>query len=195
MQFAVVLTAVCGLALRLAADDSTTQEIPQKSETAEPTPASPDSPPPPPVAEPIEKKPVAKKAAKRDPDALTVAEQKVLDIVNAERARWGRRPLKANNRLMRIARRHAANMARWNQMSHYLGGSVGQRIAADGYWVRSSGENIAYGQSGPQHVMNVWMASSGHRNNILSTGYTDIGIGVAYSNSGQPYWAQVFATP
>lgn len=194
LQFAAVLTAVGSLALRLSADDATGKPSPQKSETAETANGSPDSPPPPPVAVKLDA-PAAKKPAKRDPNAPTADEQRVLDIVNAERARWGRRPLKINHRLTRVARRHSVNMARWNQMSHYLGGSVGQRIAADGYGVRSSGENIAYGQRGAQSVMSTWMASSGHRNNILSTGYTDIGIGVAYSASGQPYWTQVFATP
>jgi uncharacterized protein YkwD len=143
--------------------------------------------------EPTPAKPA--KPAKPDPEAPTLDEQRVLDLVNAERRRWGRRPLRLNRHLMRVARRHAANMARWNMMSHNLGGSVSQRIAAHGVAMRSAGENIAQGQRGAQHVMNTWLASSGHRNNILSTGYSDIGVAVAYSNSGTPYWVQVFANP
>jgi uncharacterized protein YkwD len=135
------------------------------------------------------------KAVKKDANDPTTDEQRVLDMVNAERRRWGRGPLRLNRALMRVARRHASNMARYNQMSHSLGGSVSQRIAQDGTYMRSAGENIAQGQRGADQVMNTWLASSGHRNNILSTGYTDIGVAVAYNSWGTPYWVQVFATP
>lgn len=142
--------------------------------------------------------PVAKKAktrSKSPEEELTADEKQVLDQLNAERQRWGRRPLKINRHLMKAARRHAANMARWNVMSHNLGGNVSQRVAATGVWMRSAGENVAQGQRSPRQVMATWMASSGHRNNILSTGYTDVGIAMAHSSNGTPFWVQVFATP
>ena len=50
-------------------------------------------------------------------------------------------------------------------------------------------ENIAYGQRTPQAVVNAWMNSSGHRANILSASYTQIGVG--YVASGN-YWTQMF---
>ena len=56
---------------------------------------------------------------------------------------------------------------------------------------RRSGENIAYGQSTPQQVMNAWMNSSGHRANILNENFTTIGVGYTVIN-GTAYWAQLF---
>jgi hypothetical protein len=56
------------------------------------------------------------------------------------------------------------------------------------------GENIAAGYGTPDSVMNGWMNSTGHRNNILSTGSWEIGVGYA-TQSGSTYtryWTQDF---
>jgi uncharacterized protein YkwD len=50
-----------------------------------------------------------------------------------------------------------------------------------------AGENIAKGQRSPQEVMDAWMNSQGHRENILSPNFTMIGVG--YYNG---YWVQEF---
>ena len=68
-------------------------------------------------------------------------------------------------------------------------GSPAQMIRAFGLSFRTAGENIAYGQRTPQAVVNAWMNSSGHRANILSASYTQIGVG--YVASGN-YWTQMF---
>ena len=54
------------------------------------------------------------------------------------------------------------------------------------------GENIAYGQTTSEDVMNAWMNSAGHRANILGEKYTHIGIGV-YESGGVIYWSQFFS--
>jgi uncharacterized protein YkwD len=130
--------------------------------------------------------------AKAPEEELSKEEKQVLDLVNEQRRRMGLRKLRVNAKLMRTARSHSQNMARYNSMSHYLGGSVGQRAVAHGYPSSYAAENIAQGQRGAHQVMNVWMASSGHRNNIMSYAYTEIGIGLAWSSWGTPYWTQVF---
>ncbi|MCL2071146.1 MAG: CAP domain-containing protein [Oscillospiraceae bacterium] len=57
----------------------------------------------------------------------------------------------------------------------------------------ASAENIAWGQSTPQAAVNAWMNSTmGHRESILSSTYTHIGVGVAQSGSTF-YWVQLFA--
>ncbi|SFL83341.1 Cysteine-rich secretory protein family protein [Gracilibacillus orientalis] len=56
---------------------------------------------------------------------------------------------------------------------------------------RSAAENIAQGQETSYQVVQVWMNSSGHRENILSENYTHIGVG--YVRSGN-YWTQMFMT-
>ena len=42
--------------------------------------------------------------------------------------------------------------------------------------------------------MRAWMNSRGHRRNIKSSAYTEIGVGVATANSGQPYWCVTFGS-
>ena len=54
-----------------------------------------------------------------------------------------------------------------------------------------AGENIAYGQSTPEAVVQSWMSSSSHRANILSSSFTTIGVGCTVVN-GTAYWAQLF---
>lgn len=53
------------------------------------------------------------------------------------------------------------------------------------------GENIARGQADAQAVMASWMASEGHRENILNCDYKTIGIG-AHVADGGPWWTQDF---
>lgn len=57
---------------------------------------------------------------------------------------------------------------------------------------RTVGENIAYGQRSPQEVVTGWMNSAGHRENILKSSFTKIGVGV-YESGGRLYWVQLFA--
>ena len=53
------------------------------------------------------------------------------------------------------------------------------------------GENLAKGQSTPEDAVAAWMASDGHRKNILNAGYKTMGVACYYCN-GKYYWAQEF---
>ena len=53
------------------------------------------------------------------------------------------------------------------------------------------GENIAYGATTPESVIDQWKRSSGHNQNMLSSKYTHIGVG-AYISGGTIYWVQLF---
>ena len=64
-----------------------------------------------------------------------------------------------------------------------------------GVTYRSAGENIAKGQRTPEAVMNGWMNSQGHRENILSESYTEIGVGYGTDSNGMTYWVQMFRRP
>jgi uncharacterized protein YkwD len=59
----------------------------------------------------------------------------------------------------------------------------------------AAAENIAYGQRSAQEVMNSWMNSPGHKANILSKSYTQIGVGVAKKSNGTMYFTQMFLKP
>jgi uncharacterized protein YkwD len=82
---------------------------------------------------------------------------------------------------------------------------LSNRIKGQGYQYRAAAENIAAGQASPTQVAQDWLASPGHRRNILNCTLKDTGIAVAYQPDDQPitgntapfqyYWVQVFATP
>jgi uncharacterized protein YkwD len=55
-----------------------------------------------------------------------------------------------------------------------------------GYNWSWAGENIAMGQRTAEEVMNSWMNSSGHRSNILSSSFKEIGFGV--TKMGNVWW-------
>lgn len=121
----------------------------------------------------------------------------ILDIANTHRARSGLPPLILNARLSQAAQVHAEDMATNGYFSHTSpdGSSFAERLAAAGYSSRSWGENIAYGYSNAEAAMTGWMNSSGHRANILSTGFKELGVGHASSSTGTQYWVQTFAYP
>jgi uncharacterized protein YkwD len=130
-------------------------------------------------------------------------EWEVVRLVNQERTGRGHAPLKRVSSLDDAARYHARDMADDNYFDHdSYDRSGGDLVHACSWSARvgsyytgwsSLGENIAAGYSTPASVMNGWMNSSGHRANILSTGYREIGVGY-YQGGGYygRYWAQDF---
>ena len=124
---------------------------------------------------------------------LTIPEldKSVTAFENEARAANGLQPLTANWELSRVARYKSQDMADRGYFSHTSPtyGSPFQMIRAFGLSFRTAGENIAYGQRTPQQVFQGWMNSSGHRANILSASYTQIGVG--YVADGH-YWTQMF---
>ncbi len=122
---------------------------------------------------------------------------RVLELTNAERARAGLPALGWNAQLAQAAQAHSEDQARRNTLTHYgpNGESPGDRISLTGYRYRSWAENAAMGYRSAESVMAGWMNSSGHRANILRTNVSEIGLGLAYSSGGVPYWTQVFAAP
>jgi uncharacterized protein YkwD len=127
---------------------------------------------------------------------LTADEQAVLDATNAERKKEKLEPLTADPKLTEAARAHAANMAKQSKLDHSLDEKTFEdRAKAAGYKYRALGENIAWNQQTPKDVVAGWMASAGHKANILNADYTQIGLAVAKNDKGEPYWVQVFGTP
>ena len=123
--------------------------------------------------------------------AVRAYEQEVVRLVNAQRAQNGLKPLAENWELSRVARYKSADMAGKRYFSHESPtyGSPYQMMRSFGISFRFAGENIAYGQRTPAAVVGAWMNSSGHRANILSSSYTQIGVG--YHEAGN-YWTQMF---
>ena len=74
------------------------------------------------------------------------------------------------------------------------GREFNQRILDAGYDYNRCTENIAAGHTSPESVVNAWMASDGHRANILSPEFCDIGVGYAAVSGSSRfyYWTQDF---
>jgi len=127
---------------------------------------------------------------------LDKEEQAILDLTNAERQKAGLTALKANEKLFQVARAHSANMARQEMLSHTLDSEgPDERLRKVGYASATWGENCAAGQRKPEEAVSSWMGSEGHRKNILSQQYSEIGIGIAVSEGGTRYYTQVFGKP
>ncbi len=128
---------------------------------------------------------------------IKALESEVVRLVNVERLKHGLQALTENWELSRIARYKSADMAAKNYFSHTSPtyGSPFRMMESFGIKYSSAGENIAMGQRTPQEVMTGWMNSSGHRANILSPSYTQIGVGLAKNQSGKAYWTQMFIKP
>lgn len=127
-------------------------------------------------------------------NAGTKASQ-VVNLVNQQRQKAGLSGLKSDSELTRLAQLKAEDMAAKGYFSHTSPtyGSAFDMLKKAGYSYRTAGENIAMGQKTAESVMNGWMNSSGHRANILGSGYTKIGVGYAVNAKGTPYWVQIFA--
>ena len=106
--------------------------------------------------------------------------------------------LKVESHLELAAQKHAEDMANRNFFDHVNpdGLAPTDRIRNSGYPMTGSwatGENIAKGQPTAQDVMNSWMNSPGHKANILSSNFKELGVG-HYVKNGTHYWVQNFGS-
>ncbi|MDW8395744.1 MAG: CAP domain-containing protein, partial [Anaerolineae bacterium] len=114
-------------------------------------------------------------------------EQQVVELVNDHRHSVNRPPLKRVTLLDEAARYHARDMREDDYFSHDTRDRVNgvpefvcswhTRIGSHYPGWSSIGENIAAGHSSPHSVMNAWLSSTYHRNNIESTNFREIGVG------------------
>jgi uncharacterized protein YkwD len=120
----------------------------------------------------------------------------VVCLVNQERVKRGLSALRASKKLDASAQGWTNHMVSSDSFTHGLDFSA--RISAAGFAWTAAGENIAAGYTTPKAVVEAWMASPGHRANILSRAYTRVGTGVsAHGVIGATgaTWVQDFARP
>jgi uncharacterized protein YkwD len=124
-------------------------------------------------------------------------QQQVLALVNQNRRRGGCDELTLDRRLIDAANEHAADMARRDYFAHESpnGAGAGDRVRDAGYRWSRYGENIARGADSAYEVVDGWMHSPEHRENILDCRLHQMGVGLALSGDDTPYWVQDFATP
>ncbi|MFF4167546.1 CAP domain-containing protein [Streptomyces sp. NPDC001741] len=170
-------------------------KTPERTKAAAPKPGKSVS------SAPATKAPAAPRTASATPSAesstspspsAASAQAAVLALVNQERAKVGCSPVTTSASLTALAQDFSEDMAARDFFSHTDpdGATPWDRAAAAGV-EGLGGENIARGQADAQAVINAWMASEGHRANILNCDYRTLGVGV-HLGSGGPWWTQDF---
>jgi uncharacterized protein YkwD len=125
------------------------------------------------------------------PDSLGAVAEATLCLLNGERADHGLAPLAVNEQLGAAASAFAQDLVAGSYFSHTGrdGSDVLERIERTDYiqpdrgW--ALGENLAWGTGAlatPGSIMQAWMNSPGHRDNILNPSYREIGIGIVTGN-------------
>ena len=115
----------------------------------------------------------------------------MLQLVNKERAKVGARPLRLNDELMAGAKIRAEEITRHMSHDRPDGSSCFTVLRRQN---RTLGENIAAGSDTPEAVVDQWMHSPGHRANMLSRDFSELGVGYYYKDNStyKHYWIQLF---
>ena len=131
-------------------------------------------------------------------------EKEIIRLTNVERTRRGVRPLNRNSKLHRAAKKHSKYMMRHRYLGHSgpNGNGPWDRARSEGYAWYGVGENAFHyphsrrrsDRRTAQLMVDGWMDSPGHRENILNRTYIDIGVAVVRNlPKGRTYYAtQVF---
>jgi uncharacterized protein YkwD len=148
----------------------------------------------------------ARRAAGGCPDANTAAatasaqqmRAAVVCLIDRLRAAYHLPSLVQSSRLDRSAQAWTNAMVAHHEFTH--GADFSRRISAVGFNFSAAGENIATGFATPLAVVDAWMASAGHCQNILNPSYADVGTGVnsrpvTRSSSGGATWTQDLGLP
>lgn len=142
------------------------------------------------------------------PQAAPVLAARALQLVNEARARGTRcggrayapvGPLTLSGTLASVAFGHAADMAVNNYFEHQdrNGQSPADRVRAVGYREKLVGENIAYGPQTVEEVVQGWLDSPEHCENIMDARFVEMGIAQAAGHTTRRglYWVQLLAEP
>jgi uncharacterized protein YkwD len=101
--------------------------------------------------------------------------------------------------LAEVALGHASDMALHDYFEHQdlSGHSPADRVRAIGYRETLVGENIAYGPQSADEVVQGWLDSPGHCENIMDPRFSEMGLAFAAGQSSRRglYWVQLLAAP
>ena len=155
-------------------------------------PAAAPSPTPQPAARPASQ-PIVSTGDYTTFDS-TMQEQKLLNLLNEDRARNGLPPLTLDPELSQLAKLKSNDMNSNRYFAHESPtyGDAGQMLDAFDYDYQGVGENIAH-HANVEKAEAAFMSSDGHRRNILGSQWLKVGIGVAYDENGNVYVTQLFA--
>lgn len=181
----------CGRPCATQAPQNTTS--PTQTPTAQPTAAVSGKPPVTPT-----RKPDATKTPSTGDDYTTqnasVQEQIAFNLLNSDRAANQRQPLQLDATLSRLARLKSEDMRDNHYFSHESPtyGNVRDMLTEFGYSFNGCGENIGH-HANVEKCQAAFLSSAAHRQNIMSTAWTKVGIGIALDENGYIYETQIFA--
>lgn len=158
-------------------------------------PSTPETPPPPTVTAAPAPTPALSPTPALNPAQIRARAVmvQVVRLTNAERREAGCPALTVDGHLVTASLRQSNYMARTRLFSHvWQDGSTFVDRSEDSGYRQPAGENIAWGYRSAPEVMEAWMASPGHRRNILNCKAKSFGAGVAFAADGTPYYTQVF---
>lgn len=112
--------------------------------------------------------------------AAQISPEEVIKLTNDQRQANGLQPVKMDPELNVAAAAKAADMFARDYWAHVspIGTQPWYFITSAGYSYRYAGENLARDFSSPQSVVQAWMDSPSHRDNLLNPKYQDIGLAV-----------------
>jgi len=123
---------------------------------------------------------------------LAAAESSPAEMISGFRLKHGEGRVTMDATLNRIALDQAKAMAAKDTLDHGVLGSFTSRVAPAK--AGRAAENIAYGYDGFEKTLDQWIASSGHRKNLLLPKASRVGVASAKSAaSHRTYWAMVIA--
>lgn len=128
------------------------------------------------------------------PDQQAKAEQ-LLALMNVERAKVGAQPLELSAQASAVAHSYACEIAARQDIDHTGtdGSHLPERLKRGGVSAGLMAENTGAEFTTPERGMVLWMASPGHKRNILMKGVSKVGIGVA--DGAFPTWVVDFYAP
>jgi uncharacterized protein YkwD len=134
------------------------------------------------------------------PNGRDTQVKQLLTEMNRVRAEHKLAPLRADERLMRAAQRHAEDIARNGRLDHQGsdGSKLSDRAKRAGYAFARVAENLAAGYATAAQAVRSWLDSPPHRRNLLDPDIRDAGIGYVFRD-GEPgarafrhYWSANF---
>ena len=136
-------------------------------------------------------------------DNVAVVGQATLCLLNQQRAAHGLGPLAENATLTTASAGYSQRMVAQGFFDHESpdGGTLVDRLTGAGYlgeaeaWV--VGENIGWGQgtlATARSMVTAWMGSAGHRENLLSRDYAEVGLGLALGTPSDHTWGATYTT-
>lgn len=161
-----------------AADDDA-DDAPAAKDDGDAAPRAKDAPAKRKAAEPEERAPSGGNGGAAA--NLSAVEEQIFDRLNATRREAGLKALTLSAEISRGARQWSCDMAASGNFRH-------ADLRAAGVY----GENIAWGQRSAAEVHQGWMNSPGHRDNRMSSRWTEYGVGVCENGSGRLYFTERF---